>query len=254
MTKKLGWLGVALLGAAAAAQGQAVYVSDGTTPWGDGSIYNDMQAALPSTTFQSFGTAGAGVFNPGNTVIFIEGGNGYSGDFDTYFNTPGVVAAAQSWVAAGGSLIINGGRWTFDDLNLGFGLTMKNPGYGFASFTGNVVDGRIASAGSPDGLWQTIFSVAGAGSKAPGAGFSPMILTDVGNVSLGEENYGSGIVIAGGLTSPVFQSGSGSSYGGNYFNHDIIVPSSVPDGGSTVALLGLGLGGLAWLRNRKANS
>jgi hypothetical protein len=257
--RKLALAAAIMIGGAIGALGQYVYVSDGTTPWGDSGIWNDMSAALPGTSYETFGVAGTTVFNPANKVILIEGGNNYSTDFDAYFNTPGVVAAAQSWVAAGGSLIINGGRWTFDNLNLGFGLTMENPNYAEVSSAVTVVDPRISTAGSPDGLWQTIFTLAGAGSKTGGSGFMPMILTSSGSVyypgfvpgltCLGEEDYGNGIVIAGGLTSPGYQWGSGTSYGGNYFSHDFI--TYVPDAGTTASLLGLALSCLACFRSRK---
>jgi len=249
-TKKISLASVAALSAAVAAQGQDVYVSDNTTPWGYSGIYNDMSAALPATSFETFGAAGTSVFNSANKVILIEGGDGNSTDFDSYFQTPGVIGAAQSWVAAGGSLIINGGRWTFDPLNLGFGLTMLQPDYADASFTGTVVGSPIASgATSPDALWQNIFSYAASGTWDPGTGLTPMILTSASLISLGEENYGLGHVIAGGLTSPEFQGGSGSSYTGNYFSHDVI--TSVPDAASSATLLSFAMGGLMCLRHRK---
>jgi hypothetical protein len=210
-----------------------------------------MTAVLPSTTFETFGAAGTSVFNPANQVILIEGGDGNSTDFDSYFQTPVVIAAAQSWVAAGGDLIINGGRWTYDNLNIGFGLTMKlDPDYALASYTGTVVDSRLSAEPNPTALWEGLFSLAAGGSKAGGAGFNTMITTSAGNTSLGEENYGLGVVFAGGMTSPEFQSGSGTSYTGNYFSHDII--TTAPDAGSTSLMLGLGFAALGVLRRKLA--
>lgn len=233
--------------------GSIVYMSDvNGEPWGLTDFVDafNRNFGVGNWTQTDYG-AGASIFNPANSFIMIEGGDGNSADFDSYFSTPGVVAAEQAWVAAGGSIFVNGGRWTFDDLDVGFGVTMSNPSYADASFTGTAAGpSPIFTAGSGTSWSGGYFSQ----DIVTGGGLSPLILTDSNVSSLAEMNFGRGHVIVGGLTAPSFwdTQPEGTVLLDNILNYGAATSAvATPDAASTVTLLGAGLVGIGFLRRKK---
>ena len=236
--------------------GGVVYVSDGPSnqPWGVNDFTNAFNTDFGAGNWTSDTFAdGTSMFNSSNSFIMIEGGDGNSTDFDNYFNTPGVVTAAEAWVAAGGSIFINGGRWTYDALDVGFGVTMLQPEYADASFTG--------TAAGPSPIFTPATGTSWGGNYfnhdvVTGAGLSALILTSSNLDSLAEENYGLGHVIVGGLTAPTFWSPQpqGTVLLDNILLYgDDQLAASTPDSTSTITLtlLGAGLVCVTALRRRR---
>lgn len=152
-----------LLAVGGAGPGQAAYVSDGPSdqPWGlsdfESAMTNDYGAGgYADDTF----SVGASVFNSDYSFIFIEGGDGTASDFDAFF-TPSVIAAEQAWVSAGGTLVINGGRWPnntpsgYDIVNVGFGVALDGAyDYSLASYGGTAVDPSLPLFNGAGSYWQ----------------------------------------------------------------------------------------------------
>jgi len=237
-----------LVASAAAASAQVAYVSDGpgNQPWFTSDFQNAMSTVFGSYQDDSFTQAGTSVFNPANKFIFIDGGGSTAGDFDNYFNTPGVVTALQNWVAGGGSVYIDGGRWPVGDgldvLNVGFGINLvEDDNYSYASYTGTAAGPSPIFNGASGTSWSgNYFSH----DVVTADGATPLIYTGDNNISLAEENYGAGHVMVGGLVAPTFQSSGGYALLDNILGYDAGL-ASVPDSGTTLSLLGAGIGALS---------
>ncbi|MDY7109091.1 MAG: hypothetical protein SYC29_10700 [Planctomycetota bacterium] len=111
-------------------------------------------------------------------------------------------AEMESWVAAGGSLIINAARWyELDALDLGFGMVLRN---------GHSDDAIADDTSHPvcDGPYGTTGSFFEGGALAhdyiTGEQLTSLLTGEVEYPVLAERYWGGGHVIAGGLTLPFF--------------------------------------------------
>lgn len=192
------------------------------------------------------------LFSPSTTFVFMEGGDLNADELETFLTAN--IATIENWVSAGGRLLINAAPNEGDGMSLGFGITLTY------EEAGGEVDGMAVNASHPIMLgpatpvgtsWTgSYFSHA---SVSGGGGFSA-ILTDADSLTtLGETAFGSGHVVAGGLTLPFFTSHEGWQLQPQVANlhHNIIAyVANVPEP-STLVLAGVGLLGLVTLRWRR---
>jgi len=133
-------------------------------------------------------------------MILMDGGAEGDHEFVEFINTHR--GELESWVAAGGSLIINAARWyELDALDLGFGMVLRNghSSEAYADDTSHpVCDGPYGRTG---GLFH---GDALAHDYISGEELTSLLTGDVGYPVLAERYWGGGHVIAGGLTLPFF--------------------------------------------------
>ena len=182
------------------------YVSmTGQEPWGMPGNINAMNDVFGVGNWDrlNFPTAvQAGVFN--RRAIFLDGGDGADAEFNAFIGANR--ATMESWVAAGGRLLIIAARWGSNPvvLDIGFGITLDN---NFPHDTGNAADPNHVIYHSPFGPTGTFFDGDYlAHDIVYGGGLAPLMWgsNNPGQVILGEKAHGAGWVIAGGLTLPFF--------------------------------------------------
>jgi len=186
----------------ATAAGSVAYVSQtGGEPWGMMGNVNALNDVFGAGSWDrlDFPTAvGNGLWDYG--LVFLDGGDGATDQFTAFVNT--YRTDMEDWVNAGGSLIINAGRWSDgSDLDLGMGITMHDG----ASDTGTALDLTHPIFDGPFGQTGDFFDGDSlAHDWLSGDGLTDLMRGDIGYPILAEKGYGAGHVIAGGLTLPFF--------------------------------------------------
>ncbi|HMP79078.1 MAG TPA: PEP-CTERM sorting domain-containing protein [Pirellulaceae bacterium] len=238
------------------AHGQNVaYVSGtGGEPWGMPGNLNTLDDVFGIGNWDrlDFPTAvGGGLF--GYSTIFIDGGNGSDTEFVSFVENNR--ASLENWVSGGGRLLINAARWGAAPnlLDLGFGITLDSNG---AAATGVAANGAHAIYNGPWGATGVNFDGDFLShDRVFGAGLIPLMYgdNDPGRVILGEKAYGSGWVVAGGLTLPffgehIFWSANSGDFHRNlfYYVHNV---QAIPEPASFFILL-MGAGAMAIARRR----
>jgi hypothetical protein len=203
-------------------------------------------------TFPS--AVGAGVFTGGYKMLFFDGGDGQSGNFETFINANRT--ALQNYVANGGTLFLNAARWSSGSLDLGFGATLTT---NLFSTTGYAVDPSNPIFKGPNGSAGTSWTGNYFSHDVlTGAGLMPLITSDpngLGNILLAQEKYGKGLVLFGGMTLPYWQSPAtqAENLRANILSYTAAGVPATPEP-SSLALFGLGAGLVGWLRWRRPSA
>jgi hypothetical protein len=226
VVKALGIVLVVLFGCVSQARAASIAYMTGTSdPWGidpsdAGSPDAAMNQAFGTGSWDKYNGFDVSIFGGGYNFIYLDGGDGISTQFDTFFSIS-TVAALENFVSGGGRLFVNAARWTNGDLNLGFGMTMIGNQF---SYTGNLIV-------DPNGA----LSANGAGSNWSGGYFShDMVTGGLVDYIVGTEgavltggSQGLGFYLAGGMTSPYWQSTGGNALRANILTYAATV-SAVP--------------------------
>ena len=186
------------------------YISAAAQPWNSSSNINALNASFGSGNWSQYNYSSANmtaILQPTTCLIFIEGGDQTSTAFNAFL-TPNLTAL-QNWVAGGGRLFINAAPNQGGNINYGFGgVTLNYSGSGTSSNSGIAALGQtghpvFTGSNTPCGTSFTgnWFSHA----YITGGGTSPIIVGSTG-VSLSELNWGSGLVMFGGMTTTNFHS------------------------------------------------
>jgi hypothetical protein len=239
-----------LLVYAVASFAEPVYVTTESEPWGVTSNIDNLNMAFGAGNWTKYtfdNAVGSGVFSGDHSLIYIDGGDGSTSAFISFINANRT--NLQNWVSGGGHLFINAARWySLDPFDLGFGATLNYA----LSPNGGAVDGEHAIFNGPNGNAGTSWT----GNYfshdyITGTGLTSLISGDYGSV-LAELNYGSGLVLFGGMTSTFFhdpdlQAAILRANILDYSNADAAPPVPEP---STVLLLGIGIVGVGLYRRK----
>ncbi len=142
------------------------------------------------------------VFGPDNCFVFLEGSDGHAIELENFLTAN--IATIESWVNAGGKLLLNAAPNEGDGMSFGFGGTSLF----YAYYTSNA-DAAAGAAG------HAIFNGPNlpAGTSYTGTSFGHATVTGTGltnlmvdafatsNVVLAEKAWGSGMVMFGGMTT-----------------------------------------------------
>lgn len=235
-----------VLGVGAAASAQSVaYITGNAEPWnqmGNVNALNDVYGignwdrttfAVPADTFS-------------HDVVIMSGGDGATGEFETFINANR--ASMESFVSNGGVLVVGAARWGgTDGFDLGFGLSLNFGG----DSTGTAVDVNHPVYDGPFGMTGANFAGNSlAHDTVSGAGLELLMMGDQTNGGiLGEMSFGSGHVIAHGLTLAFFGENVGWSDNTDEFIRNLYsYAGTVPAPG---ALSLIALGGFVGLRRRR---
>jgi hypothetical protein len=192
--------------AAAQASPNAVYMRSVVgPPWGLSGNETQMNAVFGPAGWQDlrFETANvAAVFSPATTFVFLEGGDNNAFALEAFLATNG--AAISAWVNAGGHILIDSAPNEGGGMSFGFGVSLfyeASSSLGIAANPAHpIFNGPAVPAGTS--FIGSSFSHA----FVTGPGLVPVIVDDLGRITLGELSPGAGRALFGGLTLPFFTS------------------------------------------------
>ena len=150
----------AVVSVSAPAAAGIVYMTGTSNPWGQTTEDNAMNLAFGTGNWTKVNGFSTSVL-AGNSFVDLDGGNGTSTEFNAFVGSN--LAALESFVTAGGKLVLNAARWDFSPLTL-------NTVFG-SGITGEVYSGpgSLTAAGVTSGL-----AVGGAGTSWTGNWSSPI--------------------------------------------------------------------------------
>jgi hypothetical protein len=252
VARVLGVVFLVLCGWASQAHAASIAYMTGTSdPWGispldSGSPDAAMNRAFGSGSWDKYNGFDASIFGVGYNFIYLDGGEGAFEEFETFFSDL-TVAALENFVSGGGRLFVNAARSNSDDLYIGFGMTLATEQFSD--------DGELIL--DPN----SALSANGAGSSWTGTSFSHDVVTGgLVDYIVGTEgavltggSQGLGFYLAGGMTSPFFQSAGGEALRANILSYTanisaVPLPAALP-----LYAAALGLAGFA-ARRRKSKA
>lgn len=147
----------------------------------------------------------AAVFSAATPFAYLEGGDNNANALKAFLTAN--QAAIQSWVNAGGRLLVNAAPNEGGNIGLGFGVTLN--------YNGNATSGSQAAAVNPgDPVFAGPFGPAGPAYTGTffshafltGGGLTPWLTDEFNRTVLGGLSSGAGSVVFGGLTTDNFHS------------------------------------------------
>ncbi len=237
-------------GAAKAGGPEFYYLDGGGFPWGSGDYTTtmDMNFGAGGWANDDYGTVNVGQLLSGDTsFIYMEGGDSSASELNTFLGAN--LAGLQTWVAAGGTLLLNAAPNEGGNINFGFGgVLLTYPDFD-GSDTAHAVDGSHPIFNGPFGVVATDYTgTSFSHSTVAGGGISSIMDNGAGNSVLAELIWGSGGVVFGGMTAPQFHDPDPDSI--NLHANIIAYTTTIPAPG---ALALLGLGWIAVRRRRRSD-
>lgn len=217
-----------------------LYMTGSSNPWGSTAEDQAMDIAFGAGNWDKANGFNSGAFSSGYSFIYFDGGDGVSGEFDTF--VAGNQAAIEGFVNNGGRIMLNAGRWGGGVTNTGFGTSLTTDLFS--------APGALTAAGLAAGLGAN-----GAGNAWTGNWFSHDVVGGVttcyvtGSAGCVFGNVGG--LFVGGQTSPIFHSTGGLQLRANElaFAAEGAINGAVPEP-ATWALLILGFGALGGAMRR----
>jgi hypothetical protein len=247
--KVLGAMLVAIFGWVSQVQAATIVYMTGTSdPWGvspsnPGSPDSAMNQAFGAGNWDKRYGFDISVFAGSYDFVYLDGGNGTSSQFDSFFSAS-TVAALETFVTGGGRLLVNAARWTAGDLNLGFGMTLRGDQFSATGMLAVDPNGALSANGAGTSWTANDFS-----HDTVSGGLINYIVGTEGAVLAGG-SYGLGFYLAGGITSPRFHSIGGNELRANILNYAANVSAVPLPAALPLYMAALGLAGLA-ARRRK---
>lgn len=169
-------------------------------PWGSTTNQGAMNNAFGALdwTLESFEAATPGdVFSPTTSFVFLEGSDGHANELNTFLIAN--LGIIETWVNAGGCILINAAPNEGGNINFGFGGTtlvypsFENDVFAVDAFHPAFVGPMVPTATAMTGPFYSHAKITGAGLTN--------VLINGADVVLAEKPWGSGTVMFGGMTT-----------------------------------------------------
>jgi|GEM_PF-6368499 len=197
---------------------------DGTTEAWGGTLNQDaIEAALGAAPVLYGYDVDLDLLTADNTLIFIDGGNDQANEMESFLSSTNR-EKLETWVSGGGVLFINSGPNEGDGMSLGFNTTTLNRGN---SSVANLTDDfyNTLNDGSFLPVPQQYIGSAFSSGIVTGTALTNLITSDnPATIILAEKEWGSGLVMFGGITSMYYigiDDGSGSYISPNGENQNL---------------------------------
>jgi hypothetical protein len=190
-----------------AAAGYVYIRSNVGLPWGDSAPTDAMNVVFGSGNWidERYETAVVGsVFSADNSFVYMDGSDDNATELAAFLTAN--IAAIESWVAAGGRILINAGPNEGGDFDFGFGISVTYQAGVTNSATADANETSHAVFAGPATPVGTIFTGPISHAMVAGGWLDAILNSSAGPASLAERSYGEGHVVAGGLTVPSFWS------------------------------------------------
>jgi hypothetical protein len=220
-------------------------------PWGQTNNEASMDGVFGSGAWDdvNYETVNvATLFSASSDFIYMEGGDFNADELEAFILAN--QTALESWVFAGGRLIINSAPNEGDGMSFGFGVSLA---YEDSDSIAHGVDPAHAIFNGPFGATGANFTgTAFSHATVSGVNLNDLIIgDDTSNTVLGDMFYGSGYVMFGGMTTLNWQAPNAFELRQNIIHYAANVEvNDVPEP-STIAIFALGLMGLASRRFKK---
>ena len=188
-------------GAAGPSNGARFYIRD-ADPWGTANNTTAMTAVFGANNYTTttYTVAPATVFNANTQFVFLEGSDANALALNTFFTANQTLI--ENWVFNGGRLYLNAAPNQGTNMNWGFGGVTLN--YANAQGAVNAVSPTHPVFVGPSTPTATALTGGSYSHAHITGGNTTAIITGGGVNVLTEKNWGSGLVLFGGITSPNF--------------------------------------------------
>lgn len=143
------------------------------------------------------------VFSESTCFVFIDGSDGMASELETFLDENGEMV--ENWVASGGNLFLNSAPNEGDGMDFGFDdISLVYP-Y-FSDYVTPSDPGHPIFSGPYTPVTGDLYGTSFAHSTVSGGSLNPLMeyLYDGTQIVLAEEEWGSGTLIVGGMTTPNF--------------------------------------------------